>query len=273
MAAIAEKAAADKEYTLRRAAVLAEVNYSALFLYSQGKPTIGLKSVEKLNRLLGINVVDADTGEFYYHGGDIREAIKRGMSAQRILVKDICEAADIRQPAVTEFLAGRSVVRPAKAEMMLQRLGLSVAVVPTPDRIPRVKGGRRCTFPIGGVVRQAMERQGISASALCKELGLYPSNFGTFLWSGRNMFADGMERVFKRLGIVMCGKDGTKYSDGIRDAVKAELKAQSVTYKELAEAVGCSIGMVSFYLSGRNNTMARKAAAMFDRLGMVVKCK
>ena len=129
---IAARFAAEK-YSYRAVSLGSGVDKTCLNLYILGKPAIGLKSVEALNKFFGINVVNAETGEFFYHGYDIREAVKRGMTEQHVLVKDICEAADIKQPNVTEYLQGRSYVRPAKAELMLARLGLTVAYVPTPS--------------------------------------------------------------------------------------------------------------------------------------------
>ena len=264
---IAARFAAEK-YSYRAVSLGSGVDKTCLNLYILGKPAIGLKSVEALNKFFGINVVNAETGEFFYHGYDIREAVKRGMTEQHVLVKDICEAADIKQPNVTEYLQGRSYVRPVKAELMLARLGLTVAYVPTPDRIPRLKTGKRLTFKIGADIRAAIEKKEMSPFKFAKENGF--NNFAAFLDYGKLISPDRVERMLGLLDITITDGE-TDYGTDIRKAIQAARKKRKVTYRELGEVAGCSTLMVSFYLTGRNDTSIKKVDAMFTHLGLSLK--
>lgn len=251
----------------------AEVSHPSLFRYLNGEATLGLKSVESIFRVLSIHVVRAD-GSFFYYGDDLATAVKRGMKEKKMLVRDMCAAAGITQPNLNEFVAGRAKSRPATVERMLAALGLSVAEIEPPARLPRLKGtGRKpaSAFPIGDAIRAALKRKGITPYAFAKANGINGGNFTTFLKSGMSSLGSAeTERIFGLLDMHI--SDGENdYGSDIRVAVRGGMATRGTNCNALAGKLGFSRALVNIFLTRNINIATHRLSALFKELGLTVK--
>lgn len=255
----------NRGYTLRKVAVNCEISKQSLYSYVNGEPTIGLRTLERIFAFLGLSVTK--DGVFYYTP-DIRTAIKRAMQEQGVLVKDLCEAADIRQPNVTEYLQGRSFVRPLKAELMMQRLSLEIGDVEIPDKMPRLKVPKPA-FKLGRELRAIIESKGTTPNAYAKEHGISTGNFARFIKEGVSIAPDRVQEIFHDLDIkITDGRE--KYSD-IRTAIRNTIRDNGIRYAEVAKAANMGETMLSLYLNGKHDTSCRKIDAIFAFLGLKLK--
>ncbi|MBR4326967.1 MAG: hypothetical protein IKP73_15740 [Bacteroidales bacterium] len=254
--------------------VEADVDRQSLFRFLSGDTTLGLKSVEAVFRVLSINVVKAD-GSFFYYGYDLGTAVKRGMTERKMLVRDMCAAAGITQPCLNEFLQGRAKSRPATVERMLTALGLSLAEIQPPARLPRLKGTERrerAAFPIGYAVWQALKRKGITPYAFAKEIGFNNGGFTTFLKSGTaSLGSAATERIFGLLDMHITDGDGTDYGSDIRAAVRGAMERQGTNCNALAVKMGFSRTLVYIFLNRGINIATHRLSALFKELGLTVK--
>ena len=108
----------------------------------------------------------------------------------------------------------------------------------------------------------------MSPFKFAKENGF--NNFAAFLDYGKLISPDRVERMLGLLDITITDGE-TDYGTDIRKAIQAARKKRKVTYRELGEVAGCSTLMVSFYLTGRNETSIKKVDAMFTHLGLSLK--
>ena len=262
---------ADKAWSIGKAARLAEVNEIGLRGYLKGGTTLGLKSVESIFRTLGINVTD-NGGKFYWHGYDLRTAVKRGMTEKKMLVKDMCERCGMTQPNLTEFLAGRSVSRPARVEAMLTALGLSCAVIEKPKRMPRLRTERKkkSAFGIGNAIKAALERKGITAYRFAKENGINTGGFSVYLRAGKDIGGAETERIFGLLDIHVTDGD-TDYGSDIRAAVAGGMKKNGTNANALSAKLGFSNALVNLYCKGAFDMSANKLDAVFKELNLTLK--
>lgn len=256
-----------------RLGIKAEVDRPSLSRYLNRENTIGLKSVESIFRVLSIHVVRAD-GSFFYYGYDLATAVKRGMAEFKMLSKDMCAAAGITQWNLNNFVKGRSKSRPATVERMLAALGLSVAEIEPPARLPRLKGTERKTasaFPIGDAIRAALKRRGVSPYMFAKTNGINGGNFSTFLNTGTALGTAETERIFGLLDMHISDGFGTDYGADIRAAVRGAIKKCGTNANALAGKLGFSRALINVFLTRGTNLATHRLSAVFKELGLTVK--
>lgn len=260
--------------TRNRLCVEADLNRPSLFRFLRGDTTLGLKSVEAVFRVLSINVVKAD-GSFFYYGYDLATAIRRGMTERKMLSKDMCAASGITQPNLNEFLQGRAKSRPATVERMLTALGLSLAEIQPPARLPRLKGTERrerAAFPIGYAIYRALKRKGITPYAFAKENGFNSGGFATFLKSGTaSLGSAATERIISLLDMHITDGDGTDYGSDIRAAVRGAMEKQGTNCNALAVKMGFSRTSIYIFLNRGINIATHRLSALFKELELTVK--
>lgn len=260
----------NKGITLRKIAVNSEVTKNALYQYLRGAPTMGLVALERIFRYLGFNITD-ENGKFYYYGYDIRKAICRRIKEKKILIKDICAAAQMSQPCITDFFAERSVVRPAKAELMLSYLQLSVGEIAVPDRLPRLKAERKkkYDFAIGNAIKAALDKKGITMYRFCVDNNINTGGFSVFLNTGTQIGSELFEKIISKLDMTIT--DGTEVYGDIRTAIKHIMINKNISAYRICKETGCSCSSMSFFMNNKKNIGINKLVKILSFLKIDIK--
>lgn len=258
-----------KDITLRKVAINSDCSKLALYQYLRGATTLGLVSIQKIFQYLSLNIVD-NTGNFYYYGNDIRQAIRRRLAETSTLIKDFCVSAELTQPCMTAFLQGRSVVRPAKAELMLSALNLSIAPVEIPDRMPRLKveHKKKSDFEIGNTIKTALEKKGISIYRFCLDNGLNTGGFSKFLLTGTQIGTELFEKILKDLDLKIT--DGTTNYLDFRSAIKSVMEKKNISAYRICKATDCHPSSLSFYLNGIKSIGIARLYRILDYLDIKI---